>query len=1229
MAMAEDRSLSSLRSAIRDLSFADEGDRIRLLAEEQGACRYDRERVSDLAARLIAAERKKSPTSGVGITRLMREFSLSTAEGVALMCLAEALLRIPDQATVDRLIRDKLGHGDWSAHVGHAHSLFVNATAWGLMVTGRIVRADAEGGFGPVLTRLLRRGGEPLIRTAMDFAMRLLGDQFVMGETIAAALARARRNEAVGYRHSFDMLGEAALTDRDAGNYFAAYERAIAAIGEASGGRGPIDGPGISIKLSALHPRYQESQRARVMEELRHRLKLLMGLAADFGIGLNIDAEESWRLELSLDLFESLAVDPDLAGWDGMGFVVQAYQKRAPAVVDWLIALARRESRRFLVRLVKGAYWDSEVKRAQVEGLPNYPVYTRKAHTDLAYLVCADRLLAAADAIFPQFATHNAHTLASVYEMAVDRQVSAYEFQCLHGMGEPLYDQIVGKQRLNRPCRIYAPVGTHSTLLPYLVRRLLENGANSSFVNRLADEAVSTAQLIQEPLGRTRQTGFSAHPDLPLPAKLYGKQRPNSAGVELSDPLSREQIAQGLARFESVTWHAQPLIADGSAKPVETLEVRSPSDRRIVVGRVVQADSTAIEAALARAAAGASDWAAQPPGRRAEMLLAAADRFETHRDELVSLCVREAGKTWANALGEIREAVDFCRYYASQLQREGDGLAGDGVETRALPLRPPTREPPGPAVCISPWNFPLAIFVGQISAALAAGSPVIAKPAEQTTLTAYRAIELMREAGIPAYALQFLPGRGETVGAALVADSRVKTVLFTGSTEVARRIHIATSVRPGVKLVAETGGQNAMIADSTALAEQLVQDALQSGFDSAGQRCSALRVLCLQEEIADSVIELLKGAMRELRIGDPAQFSTDIGPVIDDGARVRLQRHLESMRDRGCEITRADLPEGLEHGSFFAPAVVEIDWLDAVPREVFGPIIHVVRYSADQLDQLIESVNGLGYGLTMGVHSRIDDTVDRIVDRARVGNLYVNRNMIGAVVGVQPFGGEGLSGTGPKAGGPLTLPSLAGEPQVLPGQLSLTAPVARPAAESDALQMLREWAEADGRLELAAQCDWLASATLLNRELSLPGPTGESNTLCFRPRGTVLCKASSEDSWLTQLATVFATGNRPSAWSRCRRPGLIGTMPPLLADAIDWREDGDFARLAAILCEQHDPQLATELATAVAGVNGALVPLIVRDASGRYPLYRLLTERLVCVNTAASGGNAALMSLEG
>lgn len=1157
-----------------------------------------RERARSLVEAL-RAKGQKGPVEG-----LIHEYSLSSQEGVALMCLAEALLRIPDRATRDALIRDKIGHGDWHAHVGQSPSLFVNAATWGLVLTGKLTTTSSEAGLSGALTRLIGRGGERLIRKGVDVAMRMMGEQFVTGQTISEALANSRRMEAKGFRYSFDMLGEAATTEADARRYLADYEQAIHAIGKASAGRGIYEGPGISIKLSALHPRYSRAQYSRVVNELLPRVVTLAKLARHYDIGLNIDAEEADRLEISLDLLESLCFDESLSGWNGIGFVVQVYQKRCPYVIDYLIDLARRSNHRIMIRLVKGAYWDSEIKRAQVDGLEGFPVYTRKVHTDVAYLACARKLLAAPDAVFPQFATHNAQTLSAVMEMAgANYYAGQYEFQCLHGMGEPLYEEVVGREKLGRPCRIYAPVGTHETLLAYLVRRLLENGANSSFVNRIADEAVPVDELIESPVtaaSRIEPVG-APHPRIAAPDDLFSEERRNSAGLDLSNEQRLASLAAALLAGSAAPLKAVPLLGDGPAEGIAR-PVLNPADHRDQVGTVEEATTEIVARAMEIAQGAAPIWQSTPPEERAQCLSRAADLMEARMPALIGIIVREAGKSFPNAIGEVREAVDFLRYYGAQLK----GWSGD------------THRPLGPVVCISPWNFPLAIFTGQVAAALAAGNAVLAKPAEETPLIAHAAVEILREAGIPAGAVQLVPGGGE-VGAALVGDPRTRGVMFTGSTEVARLIQgqLAERLSPEggvIPLIAETGGQNAMIVDSSALAEQVVADVLSSAFDSAGQRCSALRILCLQEDVADRMLEMLRGALKELSVGNPVQLSTDIGPVITAEARETIEAHIDRMRKAGRPVEQLELDAETRHGTFVPPTLIEIEDIAELHREVFGPVLHVVRYRRDALDALIDAIDATGYGLTFGLHTRIDETIAHVGARIEAGNVYVNRNIIGAVVGVQPFGGHGLSGTGPKAGGPLYLHRL----------LSVRPPIILPGG--NAPEPARLWTDFVSDPATRALCGAVLDASPYGHKAELAGPVGERNVYALKPRGTVLCLAATERGLAVQIASVLATGNRVL---------LEGTDLPALPAGLESHvaitDDLAQAQFDAVLFEG-DSDALRRLNGEIAARGGPIVLVhgLHPDAIARgelYPLDLLMLEGTTSINTAAAGGNASLMSI--
>ena len=1009
-----------------------EANQVNRLIEIARLAPHTNRRVESDAARLVQAVRKKN-SHGSGIDAFMHEYELSSQEGVVLMCLAEALLRIPDDTTVDRLIDDKIGGSNWESHLGESKSWFVNASTWGLMLTGRILRYEdsPQRNFRSVLQRLVKRSGEPFIRQAVSQAMRIMGRQFVMGRTIEEAISNARSLEKRGYTYSYDMLGEAARTDKDAQRYFDDYWHAIEVCGEASRGRGPEKSPGVSVKLSALHARYELAHRERVHRELLPRLLKLARLAAKHNINLTIDAEEAARLDLSLELFACVSQEDDLADWQGLGLAVQAYQKRALDVIDWLADLGRRHNRRIMIRLVKGAYWDTEVKRAQEAGVDGYPVFTRKHNTDVSFLACAQHILAASDVFYGQFATHNAHTLCYIRQAAGDR--TDFEFQRLHGMGEDLYEEIVEKGDRPAACRIYAPVGAHEDLLAYLVRRLLENGANSSFVNRLVDENEPVEDIVADPVTAAEQQTSAQHPRIPLPHDLYGERRPNAKGIDLSDVRELDALAKGMREADARVWRAAPLIngkpatTDQNGKERRTRPIPSPADTSQTVGDVIWAEAHDIEAALASADAAADRWSATPAAKRAAALRRYADLLESHTAELIALCAREAGKNIGDGVAEVREAVDFCRYYACQVEDEFDGdkpLPGPTGERNTYRL-----DGRGVFVCICPWNFPLAIFTGQVTAALAAGNAVIAKPAEQTCLIGARAVELMHEAGIPGDVLHLLPGDGPSVGAKLVADLRVAGVAFTGSLATAKAINKTLAERDGplIPLIAETGGQNAMVVDSSALIEQVVADVIRSGFQSAGQRCSALRVLYVQNDIADTLLDMLSGAMAELSIGDPWHLSTDVTPVIDADARDGLRDYADKAGKQCREIYTCRLDDKTQRGTYFAPRAVELERIDQLGDEQFGPIVHIVRFEAEQIDDVVDDINGLGYGLTFGIHSRIDTTVERVVRRIKVGNAYVNRNMIGAVVGVHPFGGEGLSGTGPKAGGPHYLHRFATE----------------------------------------------------------------------------------------------------------------------------------------------------------------------------------------------------------
>ena len=976
-----------------------------LMAEARRPAAAER-RIDADATRLIEGIRARAGGLG-GIEDFLHAYSLSTKEGLALMVLAEALLRVPDAATADRLIEDKLATGDWSSHDVKSNALLVSASAWTLGITARIIHPGETP--DTILETLIKRLGLPAVRAATRQAMRLLGSHFVLGQTIEDALERAAKGSE--FRYSYDMLGEGARSGADAERYFDSYARAIDAIGATAGNAALPNRPGISVKLSALHPRFEAISRNRVLAELTPRVLELARKARDHDLDFTVDAEEADRLELSLDVIAAVLADPSLAGWEGFGLAVQAYQKRAPAVIDWLDETASALGRRLMVRLVKGAYWDTEVKRAQERGLPDYPVFTRKAMTDLCYAVCTRKLLAARPRLYPQFATHNAFTVAGVIEDAGG--VEGYEFQRLHGMGEALYDLLLADHP-GAACRVYAPVGGHRDLLAYLVRRLLENGANSSFVSVAADPTVPIATILQRPQDWIGDARHARHRRIPLPIDLYGPERRNSRGVEFGDRASLDMLLAEV-RAAKMPDGAAPLI-DGDVRAGAERPVVSPLNGQ-TIGRVREGDAAVATAAMAAAQSGFASWASEPIERRAAALERASDLIDARRARLIALMQAEGGKTLDDAVAEVREAIDFCRYYALEARRSlaPQPLPGPTGESNELRMRGR-----GVFVCISPWNFPLSIFLGQVSAALAAGNAVVAKPAEQTPLIAAAAVRLLHEAGIPPEALQLVPGDGR-VGAALVADARAAGVAFTGSTEVARAINRALAAKdaPIVPLIAETGGINPMIVDATALPEQVTDDVVTSAFRSAGQRCSALRLLCVQEDVAERVVDMIAGAARELDLGDPREVSTHVGPVIDAEAKDKLDRWIAAMEGERRVRFRWDRYKSLPAtGTYVPPAIVMLDRARDLREEVFGPILHVVRWRADALDELLDEIAGNGYGLTLGVHSRIDARIEQIVARLANGNAYVNRNMIGAVVGVQPFGGFGLSGTGPKAGGP-------------------------------------------------------------------------------------------------------------------------------------------------------------------------------------------------------------------
>lgn len=1200
-------SLDKLRAAVRDNMIVDEDTAVKRLAGETGLDRPARQRISLKGADLVRTVRNSSEPKLM--ESFLGEYGLSTAEGVALMCLAEALLRVPDTETIDDLIADKIVPHDWSSHSGGSASMFVNASTWALMLTGRVLE-DGEGPIETTLFGMIRRLGEPVIRTAVGAAMREMGDQFVLGRTIDEAVKRGQPSTRKGYLYSYDMLGEAARTEADAMRYFEAYRQAIRSLKRSSNSDDIRTNPGISVKLSALHPRYEEIQRENMLPLLCERLLELCQEARDARMGLNIDAEEADRLDLSLDVIETVLADPSLAGWGGFGVVVQAYGPRAPFVIDWLYQLSKSLDRRVMVRLVKGAYWDTEIKRAQVLGLEGFPVFTRKCNTDVSYLACARKLLDLTDRIYPQFATHNAHTVAAILDMADDR--ATFEFQRLHGMGDALHEAV--RQAEGTRCRIYAPVGAHEDLLAYLVRRLLENGANSSFVHQIVDETVDAEEIARDPLELAESNDRAANPAIARPAHIFGSQRVNSRGWDIFDRTTTKAIKASRAPFvEPHQWRAGPIPPPkktGTAKPVT-----NPARPEDVVGEVQEANSAIAKEAVGRALKAQPGWAATPVENRAEILVRIAELYEQHAPEFFALTAREAGKTLADGVAEVREAVDFLRYYAAEAPSAERDTVARGV-----------------VVCISPWNFPLAIYTGQIAAALVAGNAVIAKPAEQTPLIAYRAVELMREAGIPDDVIQLLPGDGQTVGAPLVADPRIAGVCFTGSTDVARSIEsqLAETASPDAMLIAETGGLNAMIVDSTALPEQAVRDIIASSFQSAGQRCSALRVLYVQRDVEKRVLTMLEGAMRTLSVGDPWYLYNDVGPVIDREARASIFDYIAAAEKAGRLVAKLDVPDD---GLFVPPCILRVTGIADMEREIFGPVLHVAPFDADKIDKVIDDVNARGYGLTFGLHTRIEGRVQHIVDRVHTGNIYINRNQIGAVVGSQPFGGEGLSGTGPKAGGPSYLPRFRKPVAVIPTDDPTTGPaVALPKRfpdrntwekRTDRVAVLRKALRGKAKVAISA------AAALDFGPVDLPGPTGEANSLVLHPRGNVLCLGPDGDSLLDQVVQALAAGNSVIAAATEAKAALTGLAGVKDLPLIVVEGRADAAALRALPVDAVAYEGAGEVARSIRRILAERDGPIVRLIPERLNASAYVHERAVCVDTTAAGGNASLLASAG
>ncbi|WOJ97057.1 bifunctional proline dehydrogenase/L-glutamate gamma-semialdehyde dehydrogenase PutA [Congregibacter brevis] len=1157
---------------IRALHTADEAEILNALIKGTGIDLDTRQRAQSRAVDLI--ERIRSAGQPGLMEMFLAEYGLSTNEGIALMCLAEALLRVPDPGTIDALIEDKITPYDWSEHSGKSGSSLVNASTIALMMTGRVLDDDNSASVSGLLNRTVKRLGEPVVRLAVKRAMREMGNQFVLGQTIQEALKRAEDETRRGFRYSFDMLGEAALTQADADNYFEAYADAIRAIGQSSPDGAMHERPGISVKLSALHPRFEYAKRDRLLKELAPRLNALARLAKDANLGLNVDAEESQRLEPFLHIVEAALSDEDLAQWNGFGVVVQAYQKRAGAVIDWLYQLATGLDRKIMVRLVKGAYWDSEVKQAQVEGVADYPVFTRRSATDVSYICCASKLLSMTDRLYPQFATHNAQTAATIVELATGRK--DYEFQRLHGMGETLFNQLIAD---GANCRIYAPVGPHKDLLAYLVRRLLENGANSSFVHKVVDPAYTPLSLAADPFNALDKIRSARPAALCDPANIYAPKRKAARGWDLNNDNVVRELDLARDPFLKHRWRADPILAkdNGGTESQAHRVIANPSNPEDAVGACVDASLSDCESAISAA----KDWQDATAQQRAIALRQAADLFEANAGELLALLARESGKCTLDAVAELREAVDFLRYYADR----GEELSGQA--------------PRGIITCISPWNFPLAIFTGQIAAALAAGNAVLAKPAESTPLVAAAAVRLVHAAGVPREVLQFLPGDGLITGQALTSSPRIAGVCFTGSTATAKIINraMAENLSPSAPLIAETGGINAGIVDSTALPEQAIRDALASAFQSAGQRCSALRILYIQEDVADVLLDMLHGAMDELDIGDPWSLATDIGPVISPEAQASIQAYIQTAKREGRLLKQLAVPSS---GHFVGPAVIEVTGIKDLAAEIFGPVLHVARFAAADFEEVLDNINHSGYGLTFGLHTRIDERVKEVSTAVHAGNLYVNRNQIGAVVESQPFGGEGLSGTGPKAGGPRYVQRFQSPQEA---QSSCVADADLSVVGVDVVQ------------SAITALNWHEAQALEEQEM--PGPTGEANRLALWPRGLVVCLGPTAQDAAIQAGTA-------------RRMGCPALM---IAPGVDGSQgiDGWLPREAlkslsgiAVVALWSDEQDLRKARQALAARDGALVPLVTADDLEGYCVH----ERHTCIDTTAAGGNASLLAAD-
>ncbi len=1219
-------SLTSIRKKLRSSTLGDEAAVVKHMLINLGVDADLRQSTVDMAASWVR-EMRASGEPGL-MESFLAEYGLSTQEGVALMCMAEAYLRVPDNETLDDLIEDKIAPQNFGDHLGHSSSLMVNASTWGLMLTGSVLSDSDQRGLLSSLHKVVKRAGEPIIRVAVKRMMKMMGGQFVLGEDINSAIENGEQFTNKGYRYSFDMLGEAAHTMKDADRYYLAYADAITEIVEHCNGKDVRTNPGISVKLSALYPRYETLHKDQVMKSLFPSLRSLCLLAKKAGIGLNIDAEEAERLDISLDIIEALLKDGSLEGWDGLGIVVQAYSYRAPHVLDWLYALAEKYDTKLMVRLVKGAYWDREIKRSQELGLSGYPVFTRKNNSDLSYWFCAKKLLNQRDRIFPQFATHNAHTIASIIKLT-ENEVDAtqtYEFQRLHGMGESLHELV--REKYNFMCRIYAPVGVHQDLLAYLVRRLLENGANASFVSQVLDNQIPPSEVTADPVKQAQEWLNHAVPGVVSPHDLFLPERGNSKGFDWLDVADVAKMEKLRAPYKDTQWTAVPLISGTKKfhKKNEKHVITNPATGE-TVGWLADATSNQLETAIKSAHKAQADWYKLDVSERGRILNKAADLYEDNAGEFFAMLSREAGKTIVDCIAELREAVDFLRYYAAQAEH----IASN-------------KKPCGVMACISPWNFPLAIFSGQLSAALAVGNAVIVKPAESTSLIAFKAVQLLHEAGVPESILQYLPGKGSIIGAGLSSHPQINGMIFTGSTATAKHIEKSMSEHGDIKapLIAETGGLNAMIVDSSALAEQAITDIIASAFQSAGQRCSALRVLYLQEDIAERTLEMLYGSMDLLKLGDPWDFSTDIGPVIDEVAAKGINDYIAEHKAINPKAILQQTPfknisnEVQDTGYFIPPTVIKIDGIEDLSREIFGPVLHVATYKAKDINKVLDAINNVGFGLTFGLHTRIDSRVQQIVDGLNVGNMYINRNQIGAIVGSQPFGGEGLSGTGPKAGGPFYLKRLVQLNEALSNKSKFEShtPIIDKQLDEYIKKLLNGPTVEFGHLlplEQEMSREYLGLINTCRQDLrdsrKLPGPTGEDNLLSLNSRGLTLIATPNPEIAFQQALQALYCGNPllicNANFTKQQHDWLSQHPNTVLTEhGISAKQLSNITQLANFVYSSQDEASNRDYRVALSIREGAIVRFIDEVVSP----YLYTQERHLCINTTAAGGNVELIA---